>query len=74
MTTGLNHETRQNTPNQSSDTTSQTMKIRIKGGRLIDPASNTDAAQDLYIAAGKIVASAAPRRTSPPTRPLTPAA
>ncbi|SOZ57199.1 DIHYDROOROTASE, Carbamoylaspartic dehydrase [Cupriavidus taiwanensis] len=44
-----------NTPNQPSDTTSQAMKIHIQGGRLIDPASNTDAAQDLYIAAGKIV-------------------
>ena len=45
----------QNTSNQPSDTTSQAMKIHIQGGRLIDPASNTDAAQDLYIAAGKIV-------------------
>ncbi|MGO4153358.1 dihydroorotase [Cupriavidus sp. YAF13] len=31
------------------------MKIHIKGGRLIDPAANVDAQQDLYIAAGKIV-------------------
>ncbi|AOY92995.1 dihydroorotase [Cupriavidus sp. USMAA2-4] len=31
------------------------MKIHIKGGRLIDPAGNIDARQDLYIAAGKIV-------------------
>ena len=31
------------------------MKIHIKNGRLINPASNTDATQDLFIAAGKIV-------------------
>lgn len=31
------------------------MKIHIQGGRLIDPATNIDAQQDLYIAAGKIV-------------------
>ena len=30
------------------------MKIHIKNGRLIDPASGTDANKDLYIAAGKI--------------------
>ena len=30
------------------------MKIHIKNGRLIDPASGTDAKQDVYIAAGKI--------------------
>ena len=32
------------------------MKIHIKGGRLIDPRNSIDAARDLYIAAGKIVA------------------
>ena len=32
------------------------MKIHIQGGRLIDPAANVDAEQDLYIAAGKVVA------------------
>jgi dihydroorotase len=32
------------------------MKIHIRNGRLIDPASALDARQDLYIAAGKIVA------------------
>jgi len=32
------------------------MKIHIKGGRLIDPKNGIDAARDLYIAAGKIVA------------------
>ncbi|MDB5810265.1 MAG: pyrC [Betaproteobacteria bacterium] len=32
------------------------MKIHIKNGRLVDPASGTDAKQDVYIAAGKIVA------------------
>lgn len=32
------------------------MKIHIKGGRLVDPRNNIDAALDLYIAAGKIVA------------------
>src|SRR6476646_5160975 len=32
------------------------MKIHIKNGRLIDPASGTDAKQDVFIAAGKIVA------------------
>lgn len=31
------------------------MKIHIKGGRLIDPRSGTDARKDVYIAAGKIV-------------------
>jgi dihydroorotase len=30
------------------------MKIHIKGGRLIDPASGTDAVRDVYIVAGKI--------------------
>jgi len=32
------------------------MKLHIKNGRLIDPASGTDAQQDLFIAAGKVVA------------------
>lgn len=32
------------------------MKIQIKNGRLIDPANGIDAQQDLFIAAGKIVA------------------
>src|SRR3990172_1499002 len=32
------------------------MKIHIKNGRLIDPASGTDAGRDVFIAAGKIVA------------------
>ncbi|QJQ07250.1 dihydroorotase [Undibacterium piscinae] len=32
------------------------MKIHIKNGRVIDPASATDAVQDVFIAAGKIVA------------------
>jgi dihydroorotase len=32
------------------------MKIHIKNGRLIDPSSGVDAKQDVYIAAGKIVA------------------
>jgi dihydroorotase len=32
------------------------MKIHIKNGRLIDPRNGIDAARDLYIAAGKIVA------------------
>jgi dihydroorotase len=32
------------------------MKIHIKNGRLVDPASGTDAQRDVYIAAGKIVA------------------
>ncbi len=32
------------------------MRIQIKNGRVIDPASNTDAQQDLYIADGKIAA------------------
>ena len=32
------------------------MKIHIKNGRVIDPASGTDAQQDVFIAAGKIVA------------------
>jgi dihydroorotase len=32
------------------------MKIHIKGGTLIDPASGTDEQQDVYVAAGEIVA------------------
>jgi dihydroorotase len=32
------------------------MKLHIRGGRLIDPKNGIDAAHDLYIAAGKIVA------------------
>ena len=32
------------------------MKIHIKNGRLIDPTNHIDALQDIYIAAGKIVA------------------
>ncbi len=32
------------------------MRLQIKNGRVIDPASNTDAQQDLYIADGKIAA------------------
>ncbi len=32
------------------------MKIHIKNGRLVDPASGTDAKQDVFIAAGKVVA------------------
>ncbi|KPF67959.1 dihydroorotase [beta proteobacterium AAP99] len=31
------------------------MKIQIKGGHLIDPASGVDAVKDLYIAAGRVV-------------------
>ncbi|HYD60646.1 MAG TPA: dihydroorotase [Noviherbaspirillum sp.] len=36
------------------------MKLHIKNGRLIDPASGIDAQKDLYIAAGKVVAVGAP--------------
>jgi dihydroorotase len=32
------------------------MKIQIKNGRVIDPASGVDAVQDVFIAAGKILA------------------
>jgi len=32
------------------------MKIHIKGGRVIDPASGSDGARDVYVAAGRIVA------------------
>ena len=32
------------------------MKIHMKNGRLIDPASGTDARKDVFIAAGKIIA------------------
>ncbi|MFZ6655550.1 dihydroorotase [Undibacterium sp. TJN19] len=32
------------------------MKIHIRNGRVIDPASGTDAVQDVFIAAGKIIA------------------
>lgn len=35
------------------------MKIKIEGGRLIDPANKVDARQDLYIDEGRIVASGA---------------
>ncbi len=35
------------------------MKISIKNGRVIDPASGFDAVQDIYIAAGRIVAMGA---------------
>ena len=31
-------------------------RIRISGGRLIDPANNIDKIQDVYVAAGKITA------------------
>lgn len=33
------------------------MKIHIKNGRLIDPASGTDTQQDLFIGAGKVIAA-----------------
>lgn len=33
------------------------MKLHIKNGRVIDPASGTDAQQDLFIAAGRVVAA-----------------
>ncbi|MFJ2989770.1 dihydroorotase [Collimonas sp. NPDC087041] len=36
------------------------MKLHIKNGRLIDPANNIDAQQDLFIAAGKIVGVGTP--------------
>jgi dihydroorotase len=36
------------------------MKIHIKNGRLIEPASGTDAHLDLYIAAGKVVGVGSP--------------
>src|SRR5687767_4100767 len=36
------------------------MKIHIKNGRLIDPASSIDAPKDLFVAAGKIVGIGAP--------------
>ena len=32
------------------------MKIHIKNGRLIDPKHNVDAIQDVFIAAGRVVA------------------
>ena len=32
------------------------MKLHIKNGRFIDPRSGTDAKQDVYIAAGRVVA------------------
>ena len=41
------------------------MKIHIKNGRLIDPASGTDAKQDVYIAAGKIAGIGAARLADP---------
>jgi dihydroorotase len=34
-----------------------TMKIHIKNGRLVDPKNGMDAQQDLYIAAGRVVAA-----------------
>jgi dihydroorotase len=36
------------------------MKIHIKGGRLVDPASGIDARRDVFIAAGRIVAIGEP--------------
>lgn len=36
------------------------MKIHIKNGRLVDPKNGIDAQQDVYIAAGKIIAVGAP--------------
>ena len=36
------------------------MKIHIKNGRLIDPASGTDAQQDVFIAAGRVVGIGTP--------------
>ena len=32
------------------------MNIHIRGGRLIDPANQLDAEQDLFVEAGKVVA------------------
>ena len=36
------------------------MKIKIKGGRVIDPGTSVDKVQDVFIAAGKIVSVGAP--------------
>ena len=36
------------------------MKIQIRNGRLVDPASGTDAVRDVFIAAGRIAAIGAP--------------
>ena len=36
------------------------MKLRIKNGRVIDPANNVDAVKDIYIAKGKVVALGTP--------------
>jgi dihydroorotase len=44
------------------------MKIHIKGGRLIDPASGVDAKKDVYIAAGRIVSIGDPPNGYTPNR------
>ncbi|MDO9449066.1 MAG: dihydroorotase, partial [Rugosibacter sp.] len=43
------------------------MKLHIRGGRLIDPASGTDKRTDLFIAAGKIVGAGAGGKSAAPT-------
>ncbi len=56
------------------------MKIHIQGGTLIDPAAGTEQQQDIFIAAGKIVAhrrrarglSARRRRSTPTGLPIAP--
>jgi dihydroorotase len=42
------------------------MKIHIRGGRLIDPASGTDKCTDLFIAEGKIVGAGAGGKSAAP--------
>jgi dihydroorotase len=46
------------------------MKIHIKGGRLVDPASGIDARRDVFIAAGRIVAIGEPPQDYVPNRTL----
>jgi dihydroorotase len=46
------------------------MKIHIKGGRLVDPASGIDAQRDVFIAAGRIVAIGEPPQGYVPNRTL----
>ena len=44
------------------------MKLHIKNGRVVDPASGKDAVGDVYVADGKIVGIGCKSRTRPSTR------
>jgi predicted amidohydrolase len=44
------------------------MRIEIRGARLVDPAANTEANASLFMAEGKIAATAGRPTASSPTR------